>query len=177
MAETRPHYLRHSTMADKKKIFDDKVKEHKDKMANNPFSDNYRTSAPTKLAKDDPNYGRPVAGSKTERRGRKAAAHINAEVAVLCQMIYENGEQYEDGTAAITFGSLFQIYTVISNKVVGILLRARKHGLVYFEGETLFQRRDDDVPILLMKPFKEIVAELNRDRDEEFEIGVCHKAK
>jgi thiamine kinase-like enzyme len=32
-----------------------------------------------------------------------------------------------------------QIYTSISNKVVGVLLRARKHKLVDFEGETLFQ--------------------------------------
>jgi hypothetical protein len=33
----------------------------------------------------------------------------------------------------------FQIYTSISNKVVGVLLRARKHKFVDFEGETLFQ--------------------------------------
>jgi hypothetical protein len=32
-----------------------------------------------------------------------------------------------------------QIYTSISNKVVGVLLRARKHKFVDFEGETLFQ--------------------------------------
>jgi hypothetical protein len=32
-----------------------------------------------------------------------------------------------------------QIYTGISNKVVGVLLRARKHKFVDFEGETLFQ--------------------------------------
>jgi hypothetical protein len=34
---------------------------------------------------------------------------------------------------------LLQIYTSISNKVVGVLLRARKHKFVDFEGETLFQ--------------------------------------
>jgi hypothetical protein len=32
-----------------------------------------------------------------------------------------------------------QIYTSISNKVVGVLLRARKHKFLDFEGETLFQ--------------------------------------
>lgn len=32
-----------------------------------------------------------------------------------------------------------QIYTVISDKLVGILLRSRKHQLTYFEGEVLFQ--------------------------------------
>jgi hypothetical protein len=34
---------------------------------------------------------------------------------------------------------LLQMYTSISNKVVGVLLRARKHKFVDFEGETLFQ--------------------------------------
>lgn len=37
-----------------------------------------------------------------------------------------------------------------------MLLRARKHKLVLFKGEMLYQRRDDDVPILLLKPLKEI---------------------
>ena len=41
------------------------------------------------------------------------------------------------------------MYTVISNKVVGLLLRARKHGLVDFPGEMLYQRRDDHVVIKL----------------------------
>lgn len=40
--------------------------------------------------------------------------------------------------------------------MVGICLRARKHKLIEFEGEMLFQRRDDDVPIFLLKPIKEI---------------------
>ena len=33
----------------------------------------------------------------------------------------------------------FQLYNAISDKVVGTLLRARKHGYVYFEGEMLYQ--------------------------------------
>lgn len=40
--------------------------------------------------------------------------------------------------------------------MVGLLLRARKHKLVDFEGEILFQRRDDDVPIMMVKTMKEI---------------------
>lgn len=31
------------------------------------------------------------------------------------------------------------MYTKISNKVVGLLLAAKKRGIVYFEGEMLFQ--------------------------------------
>ena len=43
----------------------------------------------------------------------------------------------------VTFKKLFDIYTAISNKLVGLLLRARKHGYVEFEGELLLQGRDD----------------------------------
>ncbi len=49
-----------------------------------------------------------------------------------------------------------QIYTHINDKLVGLLLRARKHKLLDFEGEVLFQRRDDDVPVCMLKPIKEI---------------------
>lgn len=34
---------------------------------------------------------------------------------------------------------MLQIYTVINDKLVGILLRARKYKLLDFEGEMLFQ--------------------------------------
>ena len=57
---------------------------------------------------------------------------------------------------SIKFGRLFEIYVRISNKLVGVLLRARKHGLVHLEGETLFQRRDDHVPVSLLRPSKDI---------------------
>ena len=39
---------------------------------------------------------------------------------------------------------------------VGILLRARKYGLVHFEPEILFQGQDDQEPVKLMKPMAEI---------------------
>lgn len=35
-------------------------------------------------------------------------------------------------------------------------MRARKHGFVHFEGEMLFQRRDDHVMVTLLKPINEI---------------------
>ena len=50
-----------------------------------------------------------MAGSKSERRGLAAAARINAEVRELCDLIFEEGERYDDGTAAIAFGDLFQV--------------------------------------------------------------------
>ncbi|XP_042887085.1 actin-binding Rho-activating protein-like isoform X2 [Penaeus japonicus] len=164
--------MRNSSLAEKKKMFDESVKKHNKKMANNPFSASFK-AGPPRLSKDDPNYGRPVAGSKSEMRGKKAARHINAEVMLLCDMIYQEGQQFENGTAVISFGDLFQIYTRISNKVVGMLLRARKYGLVDFEGEMLFQRRDDDVPILLTRSIGSIRDEMNEDK--EFDVGICHQ--
>jgi hypothetical protein len=50
----------------------------------------------------------------------------------------------------IDFKTLFVIYNAISNKLVGLLLRARKTGLVDFEGEMLFQGRDDHKMIKLI---------------------------
>lgn len=53
---------------------------------------------------------------------------------------------------------------------MGICLRARKYKLIEFEGEMLFQRRDDDVPIFLLKPIKEIRQILD-DKTEDIKRG------
>ena len=37
-----------------------------------------------------------------------------------------------------------------------MLLRARKYGLVHFEGEMLYQKQDDNKIITLLKPIDEI---------------------
>lgn len=108
-------------------------------------------------------YGRPPEGSKTEMRGIKAHNHISGEIIELCSVIRQVGMEKSDGSYIVTFGVLFQTYTVISNKVVGILLRARKHGLVDFEGEMLFQRRDDNKIITLFP------ADWSDDEDEDKE--------
>lgn len=96
-------------------------------------------------------YGRPIPGSKTEARGIKAHENIEDEIRILCSVIEEHGNPINDGLAEIKFGELFRLYQVISNKVVGVLIRARKHGFVEFEGEMLYQRRDDDKIIRLIK--------------------------
>lgn len=116
--------------------------------------------------RNDKEYGRPVAGSKTETRGRFAGAHISQEVKQLCQIILQMGEEQPDGTFSVTFRRLFDRYTRISNKVVGMLLRARKQNLVHFEGEMLFQRRDDDVIITLLH----MPEELENDPEEYWNI-------
>lgn len=96
-------------------------------------------------------YGKPVAGSKTEARGIKAHEDVEDEIRVLCTVIEEHGTPLDGDIVEIKFGELFRLYSVISNKVVGVLIRARKHGYVEFEGEMLYQKRDDNVVIRLVK--------------------------
>lgn len=52
---------------------------------------------------------------------------------------------------------------------------ARRHKLVSFEGETLFQRRDDDVPITLLYPVSEIRERMAKEAKEveDFTWGKC----
>ena len=72
------------------------------------------------------------------------------EINECCGIIKDYGREVNDGWI-ITFHHIFSIYVAISDKVVGLLLRARKHGLVDFEGEMLFQGRDNDKIIKLRK--------------------------
>ena len=89
------------------------------------------------------------------------------EILELCEFIYMNGEEdecCEDQRSMMLFGDLFKLYTRISDKVVGILLRAKKYGLVGFEPEILFQSRDDDEPVILIKPMQEIYDIFNQHK-------------
>ncbi|KAL8612835.1 hypothetical protein ACOMHN_038090 [Nucella lapillus] len=125
--------------------------EHREKQLINPFSDWKGATHRDQLDKDDPRYGKPVEGSFTELRGRQAGSHISAEIVELCRVISELGQRQADHSYTITFGQLFETYTNISNKLVGMLMRARKQHLLDFEGEMLFQRRDDHVVIRCFK--------------------------
>ena len=121
-------------------------------------------------------YGKPVEGSKTAARGKQAHQRISNEIVELCAVIEDNGLKAaaDNVTATITFGRLFDIYTVISNKVVGVLLRARKYGFVAFEGETLFQRRDDNVIISLLMPTSKVKEIANESKSSaDFQWGKC----
>uniref|UniRef100_A0A1I8BVB9 Costars domain-containing protein n=1 Tax=Meloidogyne hapla TaxID=6305 RepID=A0A1I8BVB9_MELHA len=117
-----------------------------DDRANDVYSKNY---IPRKYSKNSLEYGKPPPGSLTEMRAKKAAKHIAKEMLQLCEIIEEYGNKI-NGEKIITFGHLFNIYEYISDKVVGILLRARKHGMVDFDGEMLFQRRDENKIIKLL---------------------------
>uniref|UniRef100_A0A8B9ITH8 Actin-binding Rho-activating protein n=1 Tax=Amazona collaria TaxID=241587 RepID=A0A8B9ITH8_9PSIT len=119
----------------------------------NPFSEEFdhELSMSTRLHKGDEGYGRPKEGTKTAERAKKAEAHIHREIRDMCFIIESMAKPRPDGKIQVTFGELFDRYVRISDKVVGILLRARKHGLVDFEGEMLWQGRDDNVIITLLK--------------------------
>jgi len=111
-----------------------------------------------KCGKSDGDYGTPQEGTLTATRGRKAHQAISKEVVELCEVIdYSSKIMSPDGkNKGILFGDLFNIYNSISNKVVGLLIRARKYKLVSFEGETLFQGTNDKTPIYLLRSLPEV---------------------
>ncbi|NXD87450.1 ABRA protein, partial [Halcyon senegalensis] len=119
----------------------------------NPFSEEFdhELAMSTRLHKGDEGYGHPKEGTKTAERAKRAEAHIHREIRDLCFIIESMAKPRPDGKIQVTFGELFERYVRISDKVVGILLRARKHGLVDFEGEMLWQGRDDNIIITLLK--------------------------
>uniref|UniRef100_A0A8C3U1L4 Actin-binding Rho-activating protein n=1 Tax=Catharus ustulatus TaxID=91951 RepID=A0A8C3U1L4_CATUS len=119
----------------------------------NPFSDEFdhELAMSTRLHKGDEGYGHPKEGTKTAERAKRAEAHIHREIRDMCFIIESMAKPRPDGKIQVTFGELFDRYVRISDKVVGILMRARKHGLVDFEGEMLWQGRDDNVIITLLK--------------------------
>ncbi|CAF2511727.1 unnamed protein product [Rotaria sp. Silwood2] len=84
-------------------------------------------------------------------RGHEVQEQVLEEMKQLCQVIQTNGKKQEDETITITFGDLFEIYADISDKLVGVLLKARKHGYLKFQGEMLLQHRDENVIIHLIR--------------------------
>ncbi|KAJ1193534.1 hypothetical protein NDU88_002831 [Pleurodeles waltl] len=118
----------------------------------NPFSDEFdpELAMSTRLRKGDEGYGRPKEGSRTAERAKRAEAHIHREIEDMCFIISTMADPGANGKIQVTFGELFDRYVRISDKVVGILMRARKHGLLHFEGEMLWQGRDDHVIITLL---------------------------
>ncbi|XP_043919929.1 actin-binding Rho-activating protein-like [Protopterus annectens] len=153
MEEKNPHPVvakpKFSQVGTLQKNWEKWADDHIEYQKHNPFSNDVTVAV--QHQKGDPEYGNPKEGSKTEQRGKDAYRHVGTEVKELCLIMQIIGEKGKDGNVRVTFGRLFEKYENISNKVVGILLRARKHGLVHFEGEMLWQRRDDDVIITLLE--------------------------
>lgn len=135
-----------------KSRWQDWASEHSQNQKLNPFSEyfDYDYSMSLRLQKGQDGYGRPKEGTKTAERAQRAQRHIHREVDHMCYVIRTMAEPDSDGKTRVTFGQLFDRYVRISDKVVGILMRARKHGKVAFEGEMLWQGQDDGVLITLL---------------------------
>ncbi|KAM5157777.1 actin-binding Rho-activating protein [Mantella aurantiaca] len=145
-------YKRHSQVNNIKGRWEKWSGDHAVNQKLNPFSDEFDHdyAMSQRLQKGDEGYGRPKDGTKTAERAMRAEAHIHREMRDLCFIISTMADPGRDGKVRVTFGELFDRYVRISDKVVGILLRARKHGMVDFLGEMLWQGRDDHVIITLM---------------------------
>lgn len=96
-------------LANRVALFQKKADEHRENQMYNPFSEWDGASHRPSLNKDDMKYGRPVEGSSTEKRGKKAELLISNEIQVLCNVLVEHGEVDDDGNPAILFGELFQV--------------------------------------------------------------------
>ncbi|ESO10817.1 hypothetical protein HELRODRAFT_185281 [Helobdella robusta] len=138
---------------------------HQNRQKVNPFSGSWTPEAHDLPPVGHRLYGRPKPGSKTEYRGKKADIHINEEVLELCQMIEHIGVPLSDGTIGVKFGRLFEYYGRISHNLVGLMIRARRKGLVQFEGEMLYQRQDEDAPIILLRPPDDLITEIQQQKE------------
>ncbi|XP_047186371.1 actin binding Rho activating protein b [Scophthalmus maximus] len=143
---------KYSAVGSMKSRWQNWASEHAVSQRLNPFSEyfDYDYSMSLRLQKGEEGYGRPRDGTKTAERAKRAEQHIHREIADMCYVIRTMADPDADGRTRITFGELFDRYVRISDKVVGILMRARKHGKVAFEGEMLWQGQDDGVVITLL---------------------------
>ncbi|XP_022614447.1 actin-binding Rho-activating protein-like [Seriola dumerili] len=140
-----------ATMGDIKSRWQQWSNQHMEGQKLNPFSEEFDHdyAMAQRLRKGDSGYGRPKDGSKTAERGDRAQKHIHREMEEMVWIIRDMGFEDKEGRTIISFGRLFDRYVKISDKVVGILLRCRKHKMLDFEGEMLWKGQDDDVIITL----------------------------
>ena len=86
---------------------------HKDGQEKNPFGSGAGGGKPVgKLSKNDANYGKAAAGSKTEARAKQAQAWVIKEIDKLIGVINEIGEKDDEGRVCVKFGPLFYAYQV-----------------------------------------------------------------
>jgi len=91
----------------------------------------------------------------SEQRSQEANEKLNFEIWEICDTIKTIGLPDDDGGFMVEFGELFETYSTVSSQTVGLLIRARRRGFVYFEGETLLKGKDDfEIVTLLEMPPK-----------------------
>uniref|UniRef100_A0A0K0G197 Actin-binding Rho-activating protein (inferred by orthology to a human protein) n=1 Tax=Strongyloides venezuelensis TaxID=75913 RepID=A0A0K0G197_STRVS len=128
------------------------AKQTEEELKHNPFSNTYEIKEIDKKASD---YARPEKGSKTEIRAKRAGNYITSEIIFLCEVInsFATGEV---PNRVVKFGPLFYNYNLYSGSLVGMLIRARKYGLIDFEGEMLYQGQDNNKEIRMLKTIDDI---------------------
>ncbi|TRY80053.1 hypothetical protein TCAL_06776 [Tigriopus californicus] len=109
--------------------------------------------------------------NETLLREKKESGKTSVEV--LCETIHRVGEQYEDGTASIAYEELLQRSD--QPNLTGTLTKAKKFGLVYFDGE-LFNTKARDGPldqnyIVLQVPIHEIGEAFAKMRSRHVDSG------
>ncbi|CAJ0580813.1 unnamed protein product, partial [Mesorhabditis spiculigera] len=153
--------MRRSSLRDSIEKFQALATSNETKLKKNPFSGSY---VEQKFDKNSADYARPPSGSLTEARGIKASMHVCREVLFLIETINENAIG-EVPNRVIEFGKLFTLYSYYSETLMGMLIRARKYGLITFEGEMLYQRQDDKKPIAMLLSLQEVQARLRPSGD------------
>ncbi len=98
----------------------------------------------------DSSYGHPLPGSKSEARAAAASDWVEKEVAKLVGEIRKVGYKDAKGRSAVKFITLFHHYETISDTLVGLMIRAKKRGLIHYDGEMLLQGKDDNVVITVL---------------------------
>nr|XP_019962927.1 PREDICTED: actin-binding Rho-activating protein-like [Paralichthys olivaceus] len=149
--QTNKPKIKIATMGDIKSRWQQWSNQHMEGQKLNPFSEEFDHdyAMAQRLRKGDSGYGRPKDGSKTAERGDRAQKHIYREMEEMVWIIRDMGFKDKEGRTVISFGRLFDRYVKISDKVVGILLRCRKHKMLDFDGEMLWKGQDDGVIITL----------------------------
>ena len=75
---------------------------------------------------------------------------MDKEIRKLIELIKQHGAN-KGGVWTISFGTLFAAAAQVMEAVSGTLKTAKKHKVVSFEAEILFQGQSDDVVITLLK--------------------------
>jgi len=88
---------------------------------------------------------------KLDPRAVDAARWTDKVVRQLIDEIKQRGTTNADGQAVVTFGTLFEETANIFDALVGILKTAKKYFVVSFGPDQLWQGKDDNVEITLLK--------------------------
>ncbi|GBG33005.1 Costars family protein ABRACL [Hondaea fermentalgiana] len=100
------------------------------------------------------NYGNKRAAARStlsKQRAGEFSKGVERGIDKLCAFIKEEGayDPAEGGLATITFGDLFEKYE-LSDMLVGLLMRGKKHKRLKYHGDMLFQGIHDQVKITLL---------------------------